>query len=160
MGALSKTNFTQEIGYGEDRYSLQAAGLIKGKIENSAAFVYFVSGGTQANLIVLASLLKPFESVISPSTGHINTHEAGAVEATGHKIDSVENPDGKIKPPQIKEIVELHNDEHMVKPRVVFISNSTELGTIYKKRELTDLAKVCRQNNLYLFLDGARLGRP
>ena len=155
---LDKTNLTQEIGYGEDSLSLQAAKLIKDRVENSDVDVHFVSGGTQANLILLASMLRSYESVISATSGHINTHEAGAVEATGHKIDAIEVKDGKLTPELIKEIVEVHEDEHMVKPKVVFISNSTEVGTIYKKEGLKKLHQFCKENDLYLYLDGARLG--
>ena len=158
LEALNKTNLTQETGYGEDSLSLQAANLIKKKVEDPSVAVHFVSGGTQASLILLASMLKPYESVISANSGHINTHEAGAVEATGHKIDAIEVKDGKLTPELIKEIVEVHEDEHMVKPKVVFISNSTEVGTIYKNEGLKKLYQFCKENDLYLYLDGARLG--
>ena len=103
-------------------------------------------------------MMKPYESVISADTGHINTHEAGAVEATGHKIEAIEVQDGKLKSEPIKELVDLHQDEHMTKPKVVFISNSTEVGTIYSRGELEELYHLCQKNNLYLYLDGARLG--
>src|SRR3989344_7968635 len=102
--------------------------------------------------------MKPYKSVISANTGHINTHEAGAVEATGHKINAIETNDGKLTTASIKEIFELHEDEHMVKPKVVFVSNSTEVGTVYEKKELEELYQLCKQNELYLYLDGARLG--
>lgn len=155
---LAKTNLDQELGYGEDRISSQAKELIRASLENIDADIHFVSGGTQANLIILASVLKPYESVISANSGHINVHEAGAIEATGHKINAVEVKDGKLTVEEIKKIVESHTDEHMVKPRVVFVSNSTELGTLYKKEELATISTYCRLNNLYLHLDGARLG--
>jgi threonine aldolase len=155
---LLSTNLVQETGYGDDKYSKNAAELIKGIIENPTAAVHFVSGGTQANMIALAAMLKPYESVIAPSTGHINIHEAGAIEATGHKIHGVLTNDGKIRPEQIIELCEEHTDEHMVKPRVVFISNSTEVGTVYQKHELEDISEVCKQRGLFLYLDGARLG--
>ena len=158
LEALAKTNLNQELGYGEDSLSLEAAHLIKEKINNSEADVHFVSGGTQANLIVLASMLKPYESVIAASTAHINTHEAGSIEAIGHKINTVQNADGKLTPESIQEIVEMHEDEHMVKPKVVFISQATEVGTIYTKDELENISKICKKLNLYLYLDGARLG--
>lgn len=158
LEALAKTSTLQEVGYGDDSFSNEARKLIRDAIKNPSADVHFVSGGTQANLIVLAALLKPFESIISANSGHINTHEAGAVEATGHKIDSIESKDGKITVDAIKEIVELHEDEHMVKPRVVFISNATEVGTVYTKSELESLSKYCKENGLYLYLDGARIG--
>lgn len=155
---LTQTNFEQADGYGNDRWSQEAAQLIKARIESPQAAVHFVSGGTQANQIVLAALLKPYESVIAAQTAHIHVHEAGAVEATGHKINLVETQDGKLSAAQIERVVAEHTDEHMVKPRVVFISHSTELGTIYQRRELAEIARVCRQQGLYLYLDGARLG--
>jgi len=158
LKTLEKTNLCQEIGYGEDRYCKQAAELIKAKIENQNASVHFVSGGTQANLIVLASMLKPYESVIAPQSAHIAVHEAGAIESTGHKVIVVPSSDGKIKPEQVAEVCDEHTDEHMVQPRAVFLSHSTEIGTVYSKSELEGLAEICRRKGLYLYLDGARLG--
>ncbi len=155
---MASTNLTQENGYGEDSVSIKASQLIKDVIKKRDADIHFVSGGTQANLIVLSSLLKPYESVISASTGHINVHEAGAIEATGHRINAVDTNDGKLTINDIKQVVESHTDEHMVKPRVVFISNSTEVGTIYSKGELESISQYCHQNSLYLYLDGARIG--
>jgi len=155
---LTQTNLAQEDGYGEDLFSRQAADLLRQATGSPAAAVHFVSGGTQANLIVLASLLKPFEAVIAATTGHVAVHEAGAVEATGHKIVTVETADGKLTPAQVQEVVDQHTDEHMVRPRVVYISNSTEVGTAYTREELVGLAQCCRANRLYLYLDGARLG--
>jgi threonine aldolase len=156
--ALQETNLQQETGYGEDSLSQQASDLIREKIGNPDADIHFVSGGTQANLIVLASLMKPYESVIAANTGHIFVHEAGAIEVTGHKINTIETDNGKITPDQIKAVLDQHEDEHMVKPKVVFISNSTEVGTIYSKEELQAISEFCRNNGLYLYLDGARLG--
>ena len=95
-------------------------------IKNTSADIHFVSGGTQANLIIISSILKPYESVICANTGHINIHEAGAVEATGHKINSIKSDDGKITPEMIKQVLDFHQDEHMVKPKVVFTANSKE----------------------------------
>ena len=158
LEALNKTNLTQETGYGLDSLSMQASELIRNKIQNQNATIHFVSGGTQANLVILGSLLKPYESVISATSAHINIHEAGAIETIGHKINAIDTPDGKISASQILEVVRHHSDEHMVKPKVVFISNSTEVGTIYKKQELRDISKACKDNKLYLYLDGARLG--
>jgi len=155
---LAKTNLAQETGYGEDAFSRQAAELLTQAVGNPTAAVHFVSGGTQANLIVLAALLKPYESVIAARTAHIAVHEAGAIEATGHKIHTAETADGKLTPALIQEIVDQHTDEHMVKPRAVFISNSTEVGTAYRRDELAALAQCCRDNRLYLYVDGARLG--
>ncbi len=158
LAVLARTNLDQEDGYGKDRLCQQAEALIREKLGSPQAAVHFVSGGTQANQIVLAALLRPYESVIAAVTAHIAVHESGAIEATGHKINTVPSQDGKLRPEQVQAVVDEHTDEHMVKPRVVFISNSTEVGTIYRRDELLALAQVCRANGLYLYLDGARLG--
>ncbi|MBU0757748.1 MAG: low specificity L-threonine aldolase [Nanoarchaeota archaeon] len=157
LEALSKTNLAQEAGYGEDSYCTKAAALIKKRLKNPKADIHFLSGGTQANLIVISSILKPYESVIAADTGHIAVHEAGAIEATGHKINTVPSKDGKLAVKDIKGVVDFHSDEHMVKPGMVFISNSTEIGTVYKKKELKAISEFCTKNKLYLYLDGARL---
>ncbi len=158
LDALGKTNLVQEEGYGKDGYCKKAVELICKKIKNTNAEVHFVSGGTQANLIVISSILKPYESVIAANTAHIAVHEAGAIEATGHKINVIETRNGKLAPQDIKLVLDLHTDEHMVKPKLVFISNSTELGSIYSKKELEELSSFCKRNDLFLYLDGARLG--
>ncbi|MDY0931347.1 threonine aldolase family protein [Chryseobacterium sp. CFBP8996] len=159
LESLLRNNLDQQAGYGEDDYSKKAKDLIKAKIENQDAEVYFVSGGTQANLIVISSILRPYQCVISASTGHILNNETGAIEATGHKILSIEKEDGKLSPEDIIPVLESHqNVPHQVMPKLVYISNSTELGTIYTKKELENLSKFCKENNLYLFMDGARLG--
>jgi threonine aldolase len=155
---MSRTNFNQEEGYGNDSLSRQAESLLKAAIRNPQAAVHLVSGGTQANLIVLASLLKPYESAIAATTGHIFVHEAGAIEATGHKINVVNTPDGKLTGDLVRQVVAEHTDEHWVKPRAVYISNSTELGTVYQRAELESLARTCHDLDLLLYLDGARLG--
>src|SRR5690606_18839966 len=116
------------------------------------------SGGTQANLLCLASLLKPYESVIAPVSGHINVHEAGAIEATGHKIETVPGQDGKLNARQLGQLLNTPRDEHVTKPKVVFISHASEVGTIYSKAELAELYAFCQEQGLYLYLDGARLG--
>lgn len=158
LEALARTNNLQEAGYGEDEYSQEARRLIREKIGNADADVHFVSGGTQANLIVIASLLKPFESVIAADTGHINVHEAGAIEATGHKVEVARTNDGKLTPEHVRVILDEHGDHHMTRPKMVYISNSTEIGTLYTKQELEELSAFCKSKGLYLFLDGARLG--
>lgn len=158
LEALSRTNLSQATGYGNDSFCQEAASILKGKIGNPEADIHLVSGGTQANLIGLSAMLKPYESVIAPLSGHIAIHEAGAIEATGHKINTVQTVNGKLSPADIQNVVDGHTDEHMVKPRAVFISQATEFGTIYKKEELKAISQVCRKNNLYLYLDGARLG--
>ena len=154
---LVETNLQQTIGYGEDIYCDEARALIKGYIQRDSA-IHFVSGGTQANLIVISSILKPYESVIAADSGHIAVHETGAIEATGHKVNTIPSTDGKIYPNQIQTILDLHTDEHMVKPKLVYISNSTEVGSVYTKAELIAIYDFCQANNLYLFVDGARLG--
>lgn len=158
LTALIQNNSSQEAGYGEDSYSLEAIKLIKEKCGNDDLAVHLVSGGTQANLIVIAAALRPYESVISAASGHIHVHETGAIEATGHKIQTVATKDGKLRPSDVQSILDKFEDEHTVKPRLVYISNSTEIGSIYNKKELIELSIYCKSNNLLLFLDGARLG--
>lgn len=157
LKALIETNMVQEIGYGEDNYSKKAIEILRDKLENKDCDIHFVSGGTQANLIVISAALRPYESVICANTGHINVHETGAIEATGHKVCVVNSEDGKVTPEGIQLVLDEHEDEHMVKPRMVYISNSTEIGTIYKKKELEELSDFCRAKDLLLYLDGARL---
>ena len=158
LKALTDLEKKQFEGYGLDERSIKAAELIKTKINNPTADVHFISGGTQANLVVISSVLRPHEAVIACESGHIFVHEAGAIEATGHKICTVKSNNGKLSAHDIEAIVNFHSDEHMVKPRLVFISQSTELGSVYKKNELISISECCRRNKLYLYLDGARLG--
>ena len=155
---LAASNLQQLTGYGEDTMSLQAQTLIREAAGNSKAAVHFVSGGTQANLLCLASMLRPHESVIAAASGHINVHEAGAVEATGHKIETIPSDDGKLHPHQLTQVLSPRRDEHMTKPKVVFISHASELGTIYSKAELEALHAFCQPRGLYMYLDGARIG--
>jgi len=154
---LNNTNLEQEAGYGEDSISKKAINLIKEEIKNNDVDIHFVSGGTQANIVVLSSILKPYESIIAAETSHINVHEAGAIEATGHKINLIESHDGKLNTEQVWNVLESHTDEHMVKPKIVFISQSTEIGTVYTKDELKKLYYFCKENDLYLYIDGARI---
>ncbi len=157
LEALRDTNFEQQVGYSNDAYSAEAKALIKEQLGNPEADVHFVSGGTQANLIVISAALKPYESVVSAHTGHIHLHEAGAIEATGHKVEVVATADGKLDPAGITPFLAQLDDVNSVQPKMVYISNTTELGTHYNKAELTALSEFCRTNGLYLFLDGARL---
>lgn len=157
LNRLLETNLQQTIGYGEDEFCNEARELIKTYLQKDSA-IHFVSGGTQANLIVISSILKPHESVIAVESGHIAVHETGAIEATGHKVNTVPTTDGKITVEEIQNVLNLHTDEHMVKPKLVYISNSTEVGSVYTKAELTKIYDFCQENNLYLFVDGARLG--
>lgn len=158
LSALAKTNLEQSEGYGEDGYTKIAVELLKQRIERCDIDIHLFSGGTQTNLTALAAFLRPHEAVISPSTGHILVHETGAIEATGHKIISVEVGDGKINPAHIQFALAAHTDEHMVKPKLVYLSNPTEIGSIYTKSELEQLSQFCRRKKLYLYVDGARLG--
>lgn len=159
LSALSDTNMSQQIAYGDDDYSHAARLLILEYLGGVPSEVHFVAGGTLANLTVIAAILRPHEAVISANTGHIISREAGAIEAVGHKILTVETPDGKLSPEDILQtLTENAHAPHMVKPRMVYISNATETGRVYTKAELEALSHTCRKNDLYLFLDGARLG--
>lgn len=158
LTALSRDTMSQEPGYGDDAFSAEAAELIRSKCRCTDASVYFVSGGTQANLVVCSAVLKPYESIIAADSGHICVHEAGAIEATGHKVHAVSHVNGKLTPDSVKRVVSTHSSEHMVKPRMVFISQATELGTVYTLKELTEISEFCRSCGLLLYLDGARLG--
>lgn len=159
---LMATNMEQTAGYGEDEYCSLAAEKIKEACNMPKADVHFLVGGTQTNVTVLSSALKHYQGVLTAETGHINEHETGAIEACGHKCLCIHTPDGKLTAAQVEEYTQAHfaneSFEHMVQPKMVYISNPTELGTIYKKTELEELYQVCRKHNLYLFLDGARLG--
>lgn len=155
---LEETNLLQMQGYGEDVCSLQAKELIRKEINCPEADIHFISGGTQTNLIALSAFLRPHEAVLSAETGHIEVHETGAIEATGHKVITIASSDGKLTPKLIKPALDFHTDEHMVKPRLVYISNTTEIGTHYTKEDLSILSEFCRKNNLILYMDGARLG--
>lgn len=159
LRALQMTNLMQQEGYGDDEYSVQAKDLLRNQMNCPQAQIHFVSGGTQANLIVISSLLKPYESVIAAHTGHINVHEAGAIEATGHKICTIHSENGKLTVAKIAESLAIHEDPpHMVKPKLIYLSNATEVGSVYNKKELQEIYEFCQANDLYLFVDGARIG--
>ncbi len=158
LNALIESNYVQEEGYGGDRYTLKALELLKEKIGRTDVDIHLLSGGTLTNLTALSAFLRPHEAAMAASTGHILGHETGAIEATGHKVISIETLDGKLTPSHVEAVLEGHPDEHMVKPKLVYISNSTEIGSIYKKSELQELSDFCREKNLILYMDGARLG--
>ncbi|KJR49038.1 Low-specificity L-threonine aldolase [Desulfosporosinus sp. I2] len=158
LEALIESNFKQDEGYGEDCYTRKAVDLLKERMGRNDLDIHLLSGGTQTNLTAISAFLRPHEAVIAANTGHILVHETGAIEATGHKIISIEVEDGKLNDSHIKAALDLHTDEHMVKPKLVYISNPTEIGTIYNKYELEQLSRFCKENNLFLFMDGARLG--
>ncbi|WP_097015947.1 threonine aldolase family protein [Anaerocolumna aminovalerica] len=155
---LSKSNYEQNTGYGEDIHSNKAKDYIKKHLRNENVDIHFIPGGTQTNLLVISSFLRPHQCIIAAETGHVNVHETGAIEATGHKVVTVPSKDGKVTPSAIEQVLNYHTDEHMVQPKMVYISNSTELGTIYKKEELSALHQICKSKGLLLFLDGARIG--
>ena len=157
LEALTDSNLIQQTGYGDDIYTQNAANAIRQLSHCPLADVHMVAGGTLANLVVLASILRPFESVVAATTGHIYTNEAGAIEATGHKVEAAPTRDGKLRPKDITPFLNKIRGHHMVRTRVVYISNSTELGTVYTKEELTNLYNFCKENDLILFMDGARL---
>ena len=162
MQRLQETNMVQTVGYGEDEYCEQARGYIRRACDCPGADVHFLVGGTQTNATVISSILKPYQGVLCAESGHINVHETGAVEHGGHKILALPSPDGKITAEQIREALDDHfsdaNHEHMVMPGMVYISFSTESGTIYSREELTAISEVCRGFEIPLFVDGARLG--
>ena len=155
---LNKSNFEQTNGYGEDYFCEEAKKKIKDRLQYKDCDVHFLVGGTQTNLTVIASALRPYEAVIAADTGHINVHETGAIEASGHKVLTVKGTDGKVTSEAIRKVVLDHEDEHMVKPAMVYISNATEIGTMYLNEELQELYATCKELGLYLFMDGARLG--
>ena len=159
---LEETNFEQTKGYGEDEHCENARRIIRRLCENENADVHFLVGGTQTNTTVIASTLRPHQGVISAITGHINAHETGAIEATGHKVIALPAENGKLTAVQVQQTYDDHwndaNHEHIVQPGMVYISNPTEGGTIYTKQEMQALSDVCRKNKLPLFMDGARLG--
>ena len=159
LEALSSANTEHVVGYGTDPYTKKCADLIRELCKAPKADVQFMIGGTQANFTAIAAFLRPWESVLSPFSGHINGHEAGAVEATGHKIIPVHTPvNGKLSPSLLLPVLDECKDEHLTKPRLVYISDATETGGVYTKAELTELSLFCRHHSLLLFLDGARLG--
>ena len=161
MVRLAETNMVQTVGYGEDEYCEAAREKIKTACQAPEADVHFLVGGTQTNTTVIAAILRPWQGVISAVSGHINCHEAGAIESTGHKVITLPTTNGKITAQQVQEYVEWHrNDEsteHIVQPGMVYISNPTEVGTLYNKEELTDISAACYELGLYLFVDGARM---
>ena len=159
---INKIKDVQMSGYGIDPCSSRAAQLIREKCGREDIAVHFLVGGTQTNLTVIAAALRPHQAVISADSGHINVHETGAIEATGHKVIQLPPVDGKITAQQVEAVYlaqSLSEDaEHIAQPKMVYISNPTEVGTTYSLNELTALHDVCSRYGLFLFMDGARLG--
>ena len=159
---LIDTNMEQLPGYGTDHYCEEAKEKIKKACGCEDAEVFLLTGGTQTNQIVIDTMLQPYEGVVAAQTGHVSTHEAGAIEFTGHKVLTLPEKNGKINAADLKNLIETfygdENHEHMVFPGMVYISHPTEYGTLYTKKELEEISEVCHKYDLPLFLDGARLG--
>lgn len=159
---LSETNLEPAAGYGMDPYCESAREKIRNACGCPGAEVFFLSGGTQTNAVVISSMLKGYEGVVAAATGHINVHEAGAIEHTGHKVLALPEHEGKIDPGELEELLKkFYQDEsyeHMVFPGMVYVSHPTEYGTLYRKKELEAIGEICRKYQMPLFLDGARLG--
>ena len=158
LEALERTNSEHTDGYGLDGHCAHAGEMIREMTGVADCNVHMMVGGTPCNVITIASCLRPYESVISVKTGHIYVHETGAVEATGHRIVTVDGIDGKLTPKLIDKAFEEYEDEHTLIPKMVYISQSTELGTVYSRAELTALREKCLERNAFLYIDGARLG--
>ena len=162
LNHLLETNSKNLTGYGSDDYCEIAISKIKKACNKPDADVYFLTGGTQTNQIVISTVLKPFEGVIAANTGHVSSHEAGAIEFSGHKVLQISHKDGKLSDNSIENLIkDFYNDrnhEHMVFPGMVYISLPTEYGTLYSKNELQNIYQVCQKYNIFLYIDGARLG--
>ena len=158
---LVETNMVKSAGYGLDTYSESAKKKIRDACNTPEADIFFLAGGTQTNAVMIDALLRPYQGVISAGSGHINVHEAGAVEFCGHKVLAIPHHDGKVNADDIRSCIDGYwqdeNHEHMVMPGMVYISHPTEYGTLYSLDELSRISRVCRENNIPLYLDGARL---
>ena len=161
MYRLMSTNFEQTAGYGCDPYCESARELIKKECAAPDADIHFLAGGTQTNMTVIAAALRPHQGVLAAETAHIEAHETGAIEATGHKVITLDSTDGKINAKQVEDYVLRHRAdesfEHIVQPAMVYISQPTETGTVYTLSELEELSAVCRRLGILLYVDGARL---
>lgn len=162
MERLMETNFEQTVGYGEDHYCEAARAAVRKAVGREDVDVHFLVGGTQANATVISSILRPYQGVLCATTGHINVHETGAIEHGGHKVIALEAADGLLSAALIREAVETHyaedGPEHTVQPGMVYISFSSEVGTVYSLSQLREISAVCREYGLPLFIDGARMG--
>lgn len=162
LEALIRTNSEVLSGYGNDIHTKNAAELIKKACDAPDSDVYFLMGGTQVNKTVIATMLKPYQGVIAPSSGHVSLHEVGAIEYTGHKVIELRGKDGKLCPSSVEEYLKsFYADENnvmMVEPGMIYVSHPTEYGTLYTKDELIALRRIADEYNMKLFLDGARLG--
>ena len=162
MRRLFETNLEQTPGYGADAYTAHAKELIRQACGQPDAAVHFLVGGTQTNATVIDALLRHHEGVLAAETAHINVHESGAIEATGHKVLTLPSHDGKVQADEVETYIrQFYRDdtyEHMVAPGMLYISHPTEYGTLYTLSELEALSRVCREADIPLYMDGARLG--
>lgn len=158
LQALQDSNLEQSAGYGLDTYSQKATARIQELLQQPDVDIHYLVGGTQTNATIIAATLQPYQAVIAADTGHIYVHETGAIEATGHKVIACSHREGKVTIEMIAKVLETHSSEHMVEPKMVYISQTTELGTAYTTTEIETLYTYCQQQQLYLFMDGARLG--
>jgi len=162
MERMMETNMMQTVGYSCDEICDSARAKVRAACNAPEADVHFLVGGTQTNTTVIAALLRPWQGVVSAVSGHINCHETGAIESTGHKVIALPTPDGKLTAKQVKDYVEWQkndeSEEHIVQPGMVYISYPTETGMLYSKAELTEIFNTCREYGLPLYIDGARLG--
>ena len=158
LKALIETNEIQTPGYGEDEYCKKASDKLKELLENDNVDVHYLVGGTQTNMIFIASMLKSYEAIIAVDSGHIAVHETGSIESTGHKVITRPHIEGKITVDMIQSVLDEHDNYHMVKPKAVYISQTTEYGSYYTKEEMEKIYQYCQSKNLYFFIDGARLG--
>lgn len=156
LAAIADANGGQQRGYGNDELCAAGAEAIN-RTFGVDADVHFLSTGTLANIVGLSSALRSFEGVIAPTSGHISTHETGAIEATGHKVITVDSPTGKLTPELIDRAMRTHEDEHTVRPRVAYLSHAADLGTVYAQAELEAVVARARHHGLLVFVDGARL---
>ncbi|MGM9947248.1 threonine aldolase family protein [Floccifex sp.] len=161
LDLLQKINLENVTGYGMDPYCTKAKQMIQSYIPDLEVDIHFLVGGTITNQTIIKHILKPFEAVLACDSGHVSTHETGSIEATGHKVIMLPNNNGKLTPEVIKKCFNEHmlTYEHMVYPKLVYISNATEFGTVYTKKELMELRNICDELGLYLMMDGARLGQ-
>ena len=162
MERLMETNLEQTVGYGMDEYCSKARELVSKAVGRDDVDVHFLVGGTQANATVISSVLRPYQGVICAASGHINVHETGAIEHSGHKVLALPAENGLLKASQIREAMQEHlaedGPEHTVQPGMVYISFSSEVGTVYSLEQLKSISAVCREYGLPLFIDGARMG--
>ncbi len=157
LKALTETNELNTVGYGMDEFCESARQKIKAACKAPYAQVHFAVGGTQTNTIVISSVLRPYEGAVCCESGHINVHETGAIEATGHKVIALKGVNGKIAPADLEKCLSVPESEHEVKPGIVYISFPTETGTLYSQKELSEIHGICKKHSIPLFVDGARL---